>query len=220
MIILNENSPGKVLDDNSLRSLQTVLNRYCLSLTQSTWDAEDLAQDTWVKAWGALKVSDPVNPEALLLHIAKNTWIDRVRRKSRYYKVLERVKSKESIDSDNSPLEIEIVMQALFKHMSPLQRTVFLMRDVLGYSAIETAEELETTEGAVKAALFRARHAMQSVRESLSADGPAISENEGYRSFLRTLATSYENGEIIKLLELSFHNEQRNLNPPVMRMGA
>ncbi|WP_052087786.1 RNA polymerase sigma factor [Paenibacillus wynnii] len=207
MIILDDNRPGIRLDDNSLRSLQTALNRYCLSLTHSAWEAEDLAQDTWVKALEVLKMPGNTNPEAMLLRIAKNTWIDGTRRKAIFYRVLERVKSKATAAPDSNSFETEIVMQALIKHLPPLQRTVFLMRDVLGFSAMETSERLKTTEGAVKAALFRARQAMQSVREEFVTDGPSLSEDEGFRAYLKALALSYEKGQLSTLLELALQND-------------
>lgn len=218
MIILNENNTGNLPDENMLKTLQTALNKYCLSLTHSTWDAEDLAQDTWIKALGVLKTSENTNVQALLMRIAKNTWIDVTRRKATFYKVLERIHRKETASSDSSLFEIEHVFQALIQHLSPLQRTVFLMRDVLGYSAIETAERIGTTDGAVKAALFRARQALQSVREELfaEAEGPSPSKDEDFKAFLRALAMSYEKGQLATLLELVLQDETNE----VMAMGS
>lgn len=59
MEILDETGMGAgesgSLDSGTKRMelLQSSLIRYCLSLTESRWDAEDLAQDTWVKALAA-----------------------------------------------------------------------------------------------------------------------------------------------------------------------
>lgn len=58
MISLEELSTGHEPDENHTMSLQMALKRYCLALTQSPWEAEDLAQDTWVKALGYLKTSE------------------------------------------------------------------------------------------------------------------------------------------------------------------
>jgi RNA polymerase sigma-70 factor (ECF subfamily) len=115
----------------SLEHLQDVVNRYCLSLTGSSWDAEDLAQDTWLKAIETLKILGHTNPEAFLLRIAKNTWIDQSRRKTVLDRILKRERPKVTLP-DNGPFEIETAFQALMKHLSPLQRTVFLLRDVFG----------------------------------------------------------------------------------------
>lgn len=91
----------------------------------------------------------------------------------------------------------------MIKHLSPLQRTAFVLRDVLGYSAAEAAEYLGTSEGAVKAALHRARLALARVREELAEDeGPALPPDADYRAYLRALAQAYEQGQLPVMLEL------------------
>src|SRR5262245_49323239 len=58
------------------------LYRYCRYLTQSPWDAEDLAQDTLMRAFVTLGTvfRDLPNPRAWLFRVASNLWVDRVRR--------------------------------------------------------------------------------------------------------------------------------------------
>ncbi|WP_052429445.1 RNA polymerase sigma factor [Paenibacillus borealis] len=195
------------IDKKNLQALGTALHRYCLSLTRSSFDAEDLAQETWTKALGYSKFNVSPNPEALLLRIAKNTWIDAARRRGSLIRALER--SETLADSALVPApqgdrsEIEPAFQALIKHLSPLQRAAFVLRDVMGYSASETAAHISTTEGAVKAALHRARLALSRVREELAEnEGPALPPNADYRAYLQALAHAYEQGQIPVMLEL------------------
>ncbi|MHA6529700.1 RNA polymerase sigma factor [Paenibacillus sp. BAC0078] len=207
MSILEPYSTVSLIDESSLSPLREALQRYCLSLTRSLADAEDLAQDTWTKALAYGKFAAAPNPEALLLRIAKNTWIDAVRRKTSLVRVLERSLASSGPNSghapENSLTEIELAFQALIRHLSPLQRTVFLMRDVLGYPASEAAEMLGTTEGAVKAALHRARYALEAVRRELTDhEGPALPQDMDFRILLRALAASYEKGQLPVMLEL------------------
>lgn len=203
MMILEEYSTLKLEDDHSLQSLRAALNRYCLTLTRSGHEAEDLAQDTWTKVLSYGKFSASPNPEALLLRIAKNTWIDAVRRKASLTRAMGReLKPAEAAAVQSSLSEIETAFQALIKHLSPLQRMTFLLRDVLGYSANETAVQLGTTEGAVKAALYRARQALEAVRKELAADGPSLPPDADFRLLLAALADAYEEGQIPVMLEL------------------
>ncbi|WP_054939939.1 RNA polymerase sigma factor [Paenibacillus ihuae] len=203
MMILEEYSTLKLEDDHSLQSLRAALNRYCLALTRSGHEAEDLAQDTWTKVLSYGKFSASPNPEALLLRIAKNTWIDAVRRKASLTRAMGRERSAVEPEAAQSSLsEIETAFQALIKHLSPLQRMAFLLRDVLGCSANETAVQLDTTEGAVKAALYRARQALEAVRKELAADGPALPQDADFRLLLAALADAYEQGQIPVMLEL------------------
>lgn len=202
-------STGESMDE--MLPLRDTLFRYCLSLTRSRLEAEDLAQDTWTKSLTYAKFADSPNPEALLLRMAKNTWIDAIRRKASMGRALERTQALISSSLGQSPGQspgearsgIELAFQALIRHLSPLQRTVFVMRDVLDYSADETAEMLETTGGAVKAALHRARQALGAVRKELADDeGPARTQDLDFRILLRALAESYEKGQLPVMLEL------------------
>ncbi|RXZ79214.1 RNA polymerase sigma factor [Paenibacillaceae bacterium] len=169
-----------------LEPLKSVLERYCLSLTKSCWDAEDLAQDTWLKVLRTPKDFQHNNPEALLLRIARNTWIDRTRRK-----VVElRARSAElqnreaTLSTDRHAHEIEPELRALMQHLTPLQLTTFVLRDVLGYSIAETAEALGLSEGAVKAARYRARQSLHTVKEELEQDQKQVPEHKQKQKLL------------------------------------
>lgn len=195
------------MNKKSLQELGTSLHRYCLSLTRSGTEADDLAQETWTKALGYSRFALSPNPEALLLRIAKNTWIDAVRRRGSLIRALER--SEAGAESTRIPADegdisgIELAFQSLISYLSPLQRTAFVLRDVMGYSAAEAAVSLRTTEGAVKAALHRARLALDKVREELAEhEGPALPPEADYRAYLRALAHAYEQGQIPVMLEL------------------
>ncbi|MNI67320.1 RNA polymerase factor sigma-70 [compost metagenome] len=61
---------------------------------------------------------------------------------------------------------------------------------------------MNTTEGAVKAALYRARQNLAEVRRELAAEGPAAAGGEDFRQLLAALADAYVQGQIPVMLEL------------------
>lgn len=140
--------------------LRQAILRYCLSLTGSKWEAEDLVQDICLKFLPSITGTAGLETtEAYLFRAARNKWIDKIRRN----KVHERAVAGMKHDQDTNPaeepdsVEVASAMTLVLTCLSPLQRCVFLLRDVLGYTAPEVARKLEMTEGAVKSVLYRAR---------------------------------------------------------------
>ena len=65
--------------------LRPALHGYCRRLAGNLWDAEDLVQDTLLRAFGHLGFVNHTirNPRAYLLRTATNVWIDELRRRER-----------------------------------------------------------------------------------------------------------------------------------------
>lgn len=194
-----------------LEHLNALLHRYCLSLAQSTWDSDDLVQDTWVKILEKIKERQHNNPEALLLRTAKNGWIDQVRRRQVYDRILDKeqelAREAQAALGNNSTFDLEIAFYYLIKHLSPLQRTVLLLRSVLGYSVAETADKLFTTEGAVKAAYHRARKTLETKEQELG-EVHIDSREEELKTRLNALAIAYMDGEVDEVLRLVQENNE------------
>lgn len=180
---------------------QATLMRYCVSITRSKWDAEDLVQETWTKALNSQQFHQHPNIEAWMLRIAKNGWIDLTRRSiraQRYAKAQEFAQPQ----AEQYPVHYEEMFHLLLKHLTPLQHAVFLLRDVFDYSGIETALWLHTTEGAVKAALIRARQSLIKVREALEHHTVQAPADEGLKMMLHQLSHAYHLGDVAALIHL------------------
>ncbi|PYE45510.1 RNA polymerase sigma factor (sigma-70 family) [Paenibacillus barcinonensis] len=210
-----ENRPESTLP-HVLPDLMGSLYAYCLSLTKSMNEAEDLMQETCLKALSsaaahAVKRTEAFNWEAYLIRIARNTWIDAIRKQEKLRSIVDGLKPVMSAYVEEEPWEeLESAVSVLIRELSPLQRVIYILREMMGYTAAETAGMLNTTEGAVKAALNRARTALSKVKQQLeeagtdaifemsSVGGAADAEQEQLRSYL----LAFRQGDTARLIDL------------------
>jgi len=153
---------------DTMASSRPKLHRFCMHLTGSVWDAEDLVQDTLLKGFGQIgrcDMSPPpdpggaprrwfAKPHAYLAQIATNLWIDRRRRAAREVLVPE---VDASIEGLSNPVVTKSTGARLFAHTSPQERAAVVLSDVFDFTLEEIAEMLSTTVGTVKSALHRGR---------------------------------------------------------------
>ena len=135
------------------------LHRYCARMTGSTFDGEDIVQDTLAKAYYALAELDSAPPlRPWLFRIAHNTAVDSLRRyEHRHVEPradLTDIAAAEEYEADG--LRVEAALE-VFLTLPPVQRSALALKDVLGHSLEETASIMDTSVLAVKAALVRAR---------------------------------------------------------------
>jgi RNA polymerase sigma-70 factor (ECF subfamily) len=83
-----------------------------------------------------------------------------------------------------------------------LQRTVLVLRDVLGYRAAEVAAMLETTEESVTSALKRARSGLAEQRAGEKAhEPPAAPGSAAERELIDRLTVAWESGDMDTILD-------------------
>lgn len=135
---------------------------YCYRLTGALAESEDLAQEAFVRAFRALETFEGrATPRAWLYRIAHNLCLNHVRRRPTWesWEALgEGVPASAGTAAEREDVRLGFV--ALIQSLPPRQRATLVLRDVLGWSAEETARILETTVPAVKNALARARQTL------------------------------------------------------------
>ncbi len=133
------------------------LFRHCRGLTPTVWDADDLVQETLTRAFTKLAEChwDVSSPRAYLLRTATNLWIDRQRREGRVH--LDDALEPIADDAPPPSGEVREALAALCRNLPPQERAAVLLKDVFGLELDEVATSLDTTRGAVKAALHRGR---------------------------------------------------------------
>lgn len=149
--------------------------------------AEDLTQDTFIKAWNALGGTRPdLAFKPWLYRIATNTAISHLRRR-KLVQWIPFVGGDEDLHPSNESVEgtvtraldIDQALKKLPKHYV----AVLLLRHYQGLSLAETANALNITENAAKLRLFRARKAFAEVYDvdQTGALGPDPSGSGGSR---------------------------------------
>ena len=141
-----------------------VLLRVAHSLTRNHAEAEDLVQDTLLRAYRGITGFDGRHPRAWLLTILRNTHINRNRRR-RPELLLDSDSANDRLAASASDdradafvdddLDVEIV-RALDALDDPFRRVVELV-DIDGLSYAEAAEVLDVPVGTVMSRLHRAR---------------------------------------------------------------
>ena len=145
------------------RGLRGDVYRAALRKLGNPQDAEDVTQAAFADAYRAvLRGARPESPRAWLLAISEN-----VRR--RRFRTAQRRPREELVDDADFPTTAELpyersrVLSEALATLPPEQRRIFVLREIVGLSYAEIAEELDSTVGSVQMLLFRARRSLRDV---------------------------------------------------------
>ena len=185
---------------------------YCYRLTGTLTEAEDMVQECFLRAFKALETFEGrASLRAWLYKIAHNLCLNHVQRRPPGWESLDEVGEINlrglTSDAENTGLERENVrlgFVALVQSLPPRQRAALVLRDVLGWSAEETARILETTVPAVKNALGRAR---QTLARHPSGGDPAevrdlAASDPEAREIVAQWVDAFEKGNTVRMVAL------------------
>ncbi|MHA6252381.1 RNA polymerase sigma factor [Oceanobacillus sp. CAU 1775] len=153
----------KYIFQSLFEGYQLPLYRYLLQMTRNKEQAEELLQETFYRALISLKVKDVTSARAWLFKVARNLYIDSVRKSSTEAKLLEQMKIQYRESKFRLP-EDEVILKSrqeeLEERLNQLperMRSVLYLREVQGLSYKELEVTLSLTNAQVKSTLFRAR---------------------------------------------------------------
>ncbi|WP_088102947.1 RNA polymerase sigma factor [Halalkalibacter urbisdiaboli] len=141
--------------------------KYILMMIQDYQQAEDLTQETFLKAY---RFYDNFNHQSTrktwLFSVARNSTIDYMRKRKPLQLIKEFLLFSKK---DDSPLPEDAVVikenvQELYEvlgKMKPKYKEVIILRKIKGFNIRETAEILNWSEGKVRTTLFRAMSELQ-----------------------------------------------------------
>ena len=212
---------------------QGELRSYCYRMLGSMQDAEDAVQNALLRAWRGLdKFEGRSSVRSWLYTIATNTTLDITRHRSRRELPadfgpaatvgapigevvndpvwLEPYPDQWLVGGPTSPESryeqresVEIAFMILLQELPPLQRAVLILRDVLGFSAVEVAAQLETSLASVTSALQRARAAARArLPERSQQEALRLLGDRAVADLARRYAIALETGDVDTLLGL------------------
>jgi RNA polymerase sigma-70 factor, ECF subfamily len=201
------------------------LQLHCYRMLGSLEDAEDLVQETFLRAWRHRKsFAGRSSFRSWLYRIATNACLDALERRPRAPRVHEGAppladvpwlqpypdRLLEGIVShDDRPEEevvaketIELAFIAAIQLLPPRQRAVLISRDVLGWSAAETAALLGISVAAVNSALQRARATMKDHLPRRRLDWAHADPSPDERALLERYIDATDAGDPAAIIEL------------------
>jgi RNA polymerase sigma-70 factor (ECF subfamily) len=203
------------------------LEVHCYRMLGSIQDAEDLAQETLLRAWRALDRFEPrVQFQTWLYRIATNACLDELRRRPRRPELIDPFPDR-PVHETEAPLYdpearyalregMELALVRAIQQLPGRQRPVLIFRDVLGWSAPEVAELLESSVASVNSALQRAR---ATVEEHLPAPEPAALEPPE-RELLGRYIDAFERDDVDGLVALLREDAVLRMPPQPSVTGA
>jgi RNA polymerase sigma-70 factor (ECF subfamily) len=197
------------------------LHLHCYRMLGSLHDADDALQESLLRAW---KGSNSYEPRARLsgwLHtIATNVCLTAITRtRAQPVELVEDIEYlqpyPDRLLEDLVEREtVELAFIAAMQLLPPKQRAVLILRDVLGWSARETAEALNISVAAVTSALQRARSGV--ARAGTRAPAPAERE----RVLVKRFMAAWEAVDIQALVLLLTEDAVMTMPPERMRVAG
>ncbi len=188
-----------------LETHRSALTGHCYRMLGSPMDAEDAVQETMVRAWQSLERFEGRSAvRTWLYRIATNVCLDALSSRSRRARPIEEgpvgtiedeletrprthwlepIPDAEALPADSDPYELAALRQSIrlafvaaLQHLPPRQRAALILTEVLGWSAAEVAECLDTSAAAINSALQRARATL--VSRNVTPSGDLLSDEQ------------------------------------------
>lgn len=145
------------------------LRRCAARLAGGTKDADDLIQETYLRAWRSFHTFTPgTNSKAWLFRILRNTYFDALRAASRAVRTTNRLDVNDHAgvapDTPETPIEARLIEATLQRALATVPdrfRPCVILVDLRGWSYGEVAHTLGIPRGTVMSRLHRARAAMR-----------------------------------------------------------
>jgi RNA polymerase sigma-70 factor (ECF subfamily) len=199
---------------------------HCYRMTGSLHDAEDLVQETYLRAWKSYnKFEGKSSVRTWLYRIATNTCLTALESRQRRplptglgapssdpvddITAREEVPWLEPLPDDStdpstivgSRESVRLAFVAALQHLSARQRAVLVLREVLQWKATEVADAIGSSTAAVNSLLQRARAQLDAINPSED-DELRLPDSPEAQQLLTRYIAAFESYDIDKLVDL------------------
>jgi RNA polymerase sigma-70 factor (ECF subfamily) len=223
------------------------LHQHCYRMLGSVHDADDVVQESLLRAWRSIGRFDgrqAVRP--WLYKIATNRCLTALQSSKRRELPTGlspgTVVTRETVTRETQWLEpypdvrlgldalrpearvlalerVEFAFVAALQQLSALQRAVLVLREVLDFSAREVADLLDTTVASVNSALQRARAVMREQTPSRSQQQELADLGAGVRAIAARYAAAWESSDVAGIVAM-LAEDVRLAMPPMLEWAA
>ncbi len=221
------------------------LRAHCYRMLGSLHDAEEAVQETLDRAWRSMGRNDDRGAvRAWLYKIATNRALALIEQRARRRELPTELGTGDEPATETAWLEpypdrlmswtqrlgpeertvahesVELAFVAALQHLAGPQRAVLLLREVLGFSADEAAELLDTPVAAANTALQQARQALEPLRANETQQQARAALGEAaQRELALRYAEAWEAGDVEAILAL-LTDDARYSMPPLTAWHA
>lgn len=155
------------------------MRAFALSLTRDLSSADDLVQDTIVKAWSNIDKFQPgTNMRAWLFTILRNTFYSGRRRAKRMVSDSDGVMTDSvAVKPDHDGKLAMMDFRRAFEKLSDQQREALLLVGALGFSCEDAAEMCDCAVGTIKSRVNRGRRRLAEMLKLDAADSPELTDS-------------------------------------------
>ncbi len=209
------------------------LMAHCYRMLGSVHDAEDLVQETYIRAWRAFHGFEGRSSlRTWMYQIATNTCLTALQSRKRRPlptglgapasdptdalqtrpEVTWLEPMPDTLIAGTAPEDpeatavthdsIRIAFIAALQHLTPTQRAVLILRDVLNWRAAEVASALDTTVAAVNSALQRARAHVEKLAPADEASSQLTADDPEVKAKLERYVAAFEAYDIDTIVEM------------------
>jgi RNA polymerase sigma-70 factor, ECF subfamily len=206
--------------------LRRRLHVHCYRMLGSVHDADDALQETMLRAWRAIDRFEPrAELSSWLYRIATNVCLRMIEQRGRWDAAAVDAHLQPYPDVETPEVEAErretvgIAFVTAMQLLPPRQRAALVLRDVLGWSARETADVLGLSVAAANSALQRARERLERERrEGTLARVHRPVDEPAEKALMHRFVEAWEAVDIERLTALLADDALLTMPPEPMRV--